>query len=127
MTEPIGGPQGEERTEAHPRLRRLPWTGPDGKAEYVSPGEGVISEIADSTEAHIISMARDDVAYARSMVDRPEVSRAELRSLVCKLADSLTEVASVAELRGERLSEPAHGPVLRALEEALRDSFRKPL
>lgn len=43
-------------------------------------------------------MARDDAAYALAMVERPEASRAELRTLVRKLADAVTSVASVAEL-----------------------------
>ncbi|MGW3982425.1 hypothetical protein [Streptomyces mirabilis] len=118
MTEPIG-------VETHERLRRLPWSGPGGKTEYVTPGDGVINQIADSTEAHIVSMARDDAAYAVTMAERPEVSRDELCALVRKLADTVKDVASVAELRGERLSEPVYGPAARALEEALRASLRK--
>ncbi|MFJ3226476.1 hypothetical protein ACIPJS_24465 [Streptomyces sp. NPDC086783] len=61
-------------------------------------------------------MARNDAAYALTMAERPEVSCAELRMLVRKLATAVTDVASVAELRGERLN----APVAMALEEALR-------
>ncbi|MFJ8720949.1 hypothetical protein [Streptomyces sp. NPDC093269] len=117
MTEPIGA-------ETHERLRRLPWNGPEGKPEYVTPGEGVINQIADSTEAHIIGMARDDAAYALTMVELPEVSRAELCIVLRKLASAVKDVAHVAELRGERLSEPVYGPAARALEEALRTAFK---
>lgn len=113
MTEPNG-------TETHERLRRLPWTGPDGMAEYVAPGEGV-DPIADRMEAHTITMARNDAAYALTMAERPEVSRADLRLLVHKLASAVNDVAHVAELRGERLSAPA----ARALEEALRAAMRR--
>jgi hypothetical protein len=67
-------------------------------------------------EDHVISMARNDAAYALTMAERPEVSRAELCALVGKLASVVRDVASVAELRGERLN----APVARALEEALR-------
>ncbi|NEA61207.1 hypothetical protein [Streptomyces sp. SID12488] len=87
-------------------------------AEYATSGE--VDQIADSTEAHIIKVGRNDAAYALAMAQRPEVSRAELCSLIEKLAGAVKEVASVAELRGERLSEPAYGPAARALEEALR-------
>ncbi|MFD3994260.1 hypothetical protein [Streptomyces sp. NPDC058548] len=118
MIEPIG-------TANRERLRRLPWTGPEGTAEYAAPGEADL--IADRTEAHIVSMARNDAAYALSMVERSDLSNDELRSLVGKLAGALNDVASVAELRGERLAEPVHGPVVRALEEALRASFRPSL
>ncbi|MCX5349187.1 hypothetical protein OG901_15635 [Streptomyces mirabilis] len=110
MAEPIG-------TETHEPLRRLPWTGPGGVAEYAAPGE--VDRIADSTEAHIIRMARNDAAYALTMAQRPEVSRAELSVLIGKLAEAVTDIASVAELRGERLN----APVARALEEALRTAL----
>ncbi|MGW1801519.1 hypothetical protein ACWCQN_37790 [Streptomyces sp. NPDC001984] len=118
MTEPIG-------TERHEPLRRLPWTGPEGKVEYVTPGDGVVNQIADSTEAHMVSVALDDAAYALAMAERPEVPRAELRLIIRKLAGAVKDVASVAELRGERLSEPVYGPAARALEEALRAALRR--
>jgi hypothetical protein len=68
------------------------------------------------TETHLITRARNDAAYALIMSQRPEVSRDELCSLVAKLAGAVKDVAEVAELRGERLSNPA----ARALEDALR-------
>ncbi|MFE2686942.1 hypothetical protein [Streptomyces mirabilis] len=80
-----------------------------------------MDQIADRTEAHIISMARNDAAYALTMAQRPEASRAELCRLVQKLAGAVKDVASVAELRGERLN----APVARALEEALREALRQ--
>ncbi|MGW3629561.1 hypothetical protein ACWD7F_05250 [Streptomyces sp. NPDC005122] len=107
MTEPID-------TRTHEPLRRLPWTGPEGTAEYGEPGE--VDQLADRTEVHIINMALNDAAYALIMAQRPEASRAELCSLIEKLAASVKGVASVAELRGERLN----APVARALEQALR-------
>ncbi|MEU0965883.1 hypothetical protein ABZ357_10815 [Streptomyces sp. NPDC005917] len=109
--------------EMHERLRRLPWTSLDGKAEYVTPGGGVINQIADSTEAHIISMAREDAASALVILERPEASRAELAEVVGKLASAVNDVAHVAELRGERLNEPAYDVATRALAAALRKSL----
>ncbi|MFH9821617.1 hypothetical protein, partial [Streptomyces sp. NPDC017230] len=91
--------------------------------EYVTPGEGVINQIADQTEAQIISAARDDVAYALSMAELPEASRAELRLIVRKLAGTVRDIANVAELRGERLDEPVYGSAVRALSDALMRSF----
>lgn len=124
MTEPIGGPHSVNPVETHERLRRLPWTGPEGKTEYVTPGDGLINQLADSTEVHTITMALNDAAYALSMAERPEVSRGELCLMVRKLADSVKDVAHVAELRGERLTEPSYGPAARALGEALRTALR---
>ncbi|MEU6577121.1 hypothetical protein [Streptomyces sp. NPDC046805] len=125
MAEPIDGQRGANPVETHERLRRLPWTSPDGKAEYVTPGDGVINQIADSTEVHIISMARDDAADALAMVERPEVCRAELALILRKLASAVNDVAHVAELRGERLTEPAPDSAARALAAALRASIRR--
>jgi len=100
-----------------PSLRRLPWNGPEGSAEYAAPGE--VDQIADRTEAHIINAARNDAAYALAMVKQPEIPRAELCSLVEKLAGAVKDVAGVAELRGERLN----APVALALAEALRGAL----
>ncbi|MFF4960561.1 hypothetical protein ACFY2Z_26530 [Streptomyces sp. NPDC001222] len=116
MVEPIGA-------ERHERLRRLPWTSPDGKTEYVTQGDGLINQIADSTEAHIISMAREDAADALVMVERPETRRAELATILRKLASAVNDVAHVAELRGERLDNPAPDLAARALTAALRKSL----
>ncbi|OEJ39022.1 hypothetical protein BGK70_13485 [Streptomyces agglomeratus] len=76
----------------------------------------MVDHIADRTEAHIISMARNDAAYALTMAQRSEVSRDELCRLVEKLAGHVRDIASVADMRGERLNSPA----AKALEEALR-------
>ncbi|MFD5519098.1 hypothetical protein [Streptomyces sp. NPDC127066] len=110
--------------EKSERLRRLPWTGPDGSAEYAAPADGV-EQFADRTEEHIIRMARNDAAYALTMAERSEVSRADLCLLVRKLAGAVNDVSGVAELRGERLSEPIYGPAARAFEEALRGALRQ--
>jgi ketopantoate hydroxymethyltransferase len=77
---------------------------------------GEHQRITDRAEAHIISMARSDAAYALTMAQRPEVSRDELCRLMAKLAEAVKDVANVADMRGERLNSPA----ARALEEALR-------
>jgi D-alanyl-D-alanine dipeptidase len=86
-------------------------TEPNGMAEYA--------------ESHIIRAARNDAAYALTMTQRPEVSRDDLCLLVRKLANAVQDVVSVAELRGERLNEPAYGPAARALELALREALRQ--
>lgn len=123
MAEHIDGQQ-ERPAEVHEPLRRLPWDGPEGKPAYVPPGDGMINRLANSTEAHILNVARDDAAYALAMVELPGTSRAELCLMVRKLAGTVSEVAKVADLRGERLAEPAYAPAVRALSEALREAFR---
>jgi hypothetical protein len=75
--------------------------------------------IRQRTEEHRINTARSDATYALAMVHRPEVSRADLCSLIERLAVAVREVAHVAELRGERLNAPA----AKALETALREAL----
>ncbi|WP_217549572.1 hypothetical protein [Streptomyces sp. GbtcB6] len=80
-------------------------------------------QLRDRTEEHVICAARNDAAYALAMAQRPEVSRDELLTLIEKLAGAVREVAHVAEMRGERLSEPSYAPAARALETALREAL----
>jgi len=101
--------------------RRLPWTGPNGEAEYAPPGE--VDDFADKEEAHMINTARNDARYALAMVDRSDVSHDDLRKLVRSLVDHVVCVGRVADMRGERLSDPAYGPAVRAIESALRKAL----
>jgi hypothetical protein len=102
-------------------VRRLPWTGPNGEAEYAAPGE--VDGFADQEEAHMISTARNDARYALSMVDRPDVSHDDLRKLVRSLVDHVVCVGRVADMREERLKDPSYGPAVRAIEGALRKAL----
>ncbi|QAX94752.1 hypothetical protein HOV12_gp40 [Streptomyces phage Lilbooboo] len=102
-------------------VRRLPWTGPNGEAEYAAPGE--VDNFADAEEAHMISTARNDARYALAMVDRPDVTHDDLRKLVRDLVDHVVCIARVADLREERLKDPSYGPAVRAIEGALRKAL----
>ncbi|MFE2332088.1 hypothetical protein [Streptomyces coelicoflavus] len=102
-------------------VRRLPWTGTNGEAEYAAPGE--VDGFADQEEAHMISAARNDARYALAMVDRPDVSHDDLREIVRTLVDHVVCVGRVADLREERLNDPAYGPAVRAIEGALRKAL----
>jgi phosphoenolpyruvate carboxylase len=84
-----------------------------------------IELITDQADAHRIRTARNDAAYALIMAERTELTAEELRSLIRKLADTVQDVASVAERRRERANEPAYGPAARALEQALRESLSR--
>ncbi|MFI2188020.1 hypothetical protein [Streptomyces sioyaensis] len=101
-------------TEPQNHMRRLPWEGPDGTAEYAP--HGVTDHIADAAETHIINRARNDAAYALIMIQRPEITHKDVCALVAKLAGHVKDVASVADMREERLNSPA----AKALESALR-------
>lgn len=102
--------------------RRLPWTGPHGEPEYAAPGE--VDAFADREEEHTISMARNDALYALSRAELSGVSPDELRELVRNLASAVASVARVADLREERLKDPAYGPAVRSVEAALRKALR---
>ncbi|QNE74029.1 hypothetical protein F0344_04910 [Streptomyces finlayi] len=101
--------------------RRLPWTGPNGEPEFAAPGE--VDIFADAEEAHVITTARNDARYALSMVDRPDVTQEDLRNLVRSLVDHVVCVGRVADMRGERLNDPAYGPAVRSIERALRKAL----
>ncbi|MEV5514461.1 hypothetical protein AB0L50_16335 [Streptomyces flaveolus] len=82
-----------------------------------------MDDYADQEEAHVISTARNDARYALAMVDRSDVSHDDLRKLVRSLVDHVVCVARVADLREERLKDPAYGPAVRAIEGALRKAL----
>lgn len=73
-------------------------------------------------EEHVIRSARSDATYALTMAQQPEASVPELRALIGKLAGAVQDVAEVADMRGERLNNPA----ARALEQALRSALHLP-
>ncbi|MEU2760406.1 hypothetical protein [Streptomyces sp. NPDC007094] len=101
--------------------RRLPWTGPNGEAEYATPGE--VDNFADQEEAHMIRIARNDARYAMALIDRPDTTHEDLRKLVRDLVDHVVCVARVADMREERLKDPAYGPAVRSIESALRKAL----
>jgi hypothetical protein len=101
-------------TKPEEHMRRLPWNSPEGVADYAP--HGVVDHIADRAEADIITRGLNDAAYALVMAQRPEASQVELSRLVVKLAGHVRDIASVADMRAERLNSPA----AKALEGALR-------
>ena len=102
-------------------LRRLPWNSPEDKPAYVAPGDGVINRVADSVEADTLRAARADAGYALALAGQADASRDELSAALRALASVTLSVVAVADLRGERLDEPAAV----ALNEALREAFRR--
>ncbi|MGN9791245.1 hypothetical protein ACTMTU_09085 [Streptomyces sp. OZ13] len=102
-------------------LRRLPWNSPEDKPAYVALGDGVINQVADSVETDTLRAARADAGCALALAGQPEASQAELRAGLRALANVTLAAVAVAELRGERLDAPAAV----ALNEALREAFRR--
>ncbi|WP_434795186.1 hypothetical protein WN979_14475 [Streptomyces albidoflavus] len=90
------------------RLRRLPWD-EDGRAAFVSPGDGFVNRLANAIEVEIIETARNDARRALALAGDPSVSRAELQVAVRYLASAVQDAALVADLRGERLPAVAEG------------------
>lgn len=97
-------------------LRRLPWD-EDGRAAFVSPGDGFVNRLANAIEVEIIETARNDARRALSLARDPGVSRAELLAAVQYLSSAVQDAALVADLRGERL--PVTEPGVEDLSEPL--------
>ncbi len=89
-------------------LRRLPWTN-DGRAAYVTPGNGTVNRLADQMEQSACAVAADLAQQATRVARDMGASAAEMRPLLALLAASVVDVVQVAELRRERLESGAHG------------------
>lgn len=88
------------------RLRRLPWSSPDGRPCY-APDGGQLSELADQLEAGQLCMGHAVLDLAREVLtDSGEPSAETLFFLVQQLRTSLTTALSVADSRGARLGVP---------------------
>ncbi|MFF3879345.1 hypothetical protein [Streptomyces sp. NPDC001978] len=89
-------------------LRLLPWSSPEGKpAHLVTDGTATaLSLLADTIENQQIETAAVIVDLARPMVeDTASLTTAELRWIVRRLIESLTDVLTIAESRGQRIPE----------------------
>ncbi|WP_405810269.1 hypothetical protein OG524_12785 [Streptomyces sp. NBC_01520] len=84
--------------------RLLPWAGPEGKPCYVlGDGTGDVSRVADNVERVQLGMAGDLLAHAADMLDDRQVTSAQLRYVVARMAEALRDVHRIAESRGARL------------------------
>ncbi|MEV7975064.1 hypothetical protein [Streptomyces sp. NPDC086519] len=81
-----------------PRL--LPWTGSEGKPCFlVGDGDGYLSRAADAVESVQLGMAAGLLDHSAAMLEERHVTRAELRFLVARMRESLTDVLRIAESR----------------------------
>ncbi|MEV5436029.1 hypothetical protein AB0K80_08355 [Streptomyces sp. NPDC052682] len=88
-------------------VRLLPWEGPDGKRCYlVSDGTGLVSRMADTVERVQLGMADELLGHAADLLADRRATPEQLRFLLGRMRESLTEVCRIAESRGERLAGP---------------------
>ncbi|MEV7018035.1 hypothetical protein [Streptomyces sp. NPDC093991] len=85
--------------------RLLPWTSPEGKPCYLlTDGTGRLSRAADIAEAVQLDMAADLLAHLADLLDDDTpVTAAQLRYLLARTGEALTDVCRIAESRGARL------------------------
>ncbi|MFE9096265.1 hypothetical protein [Streptomyces sp. NPDC007264] len=86
--------------------RLLPWAGPDGKRCYlVTDGTGYLSRLADDIESVQLGMAAELLGHAADMLADHRATCAQLRYLLARMSEALTDVHRIAESRGARLPE----------------------
>ncbi|PZH01636.1 hypothetical protein C1I97_22045 [Streptomyces sp. NTH33] len=89
--------------------RLLPWTGPEGKPCYLlTDGTGHLSRRADAIEAVQLGMAGELLGHAADMFADHRATPAQLRFLLARMHEALTDVHRIAESRGARLAASAH-------------------
>ncbi|CAL9556928.1 hypothetical protein [Streptomyces sp. Tu 3180] len=92
-------------TNADHDLRLLPWTGTDGKPCYlVTDGSGHLSRRADAVEQVQLDMADDLLGHAADLLADRRATADQLRFLLARMRESLTDVRRIAESRGARLA-----------------------
>ncbi|MFE9925775.1 hypothetical protein ACFYQA_30680 [Streptomyces sp. NPDC005774] len=86
-------------------LRLLPWLSAEGKPCFLVPGEGegIVSRLADETEARQLADGLDVLRSARRVLDDVLTPNAEVRYTAIRLAECLADALRVAESRGRRL------------------------
>ncbi|MCF2129850.1 hypothetical protein L1I79_25980 [Strepomyces sp. STD 3.1] len=90
--------------------RLLPWAGPEGKPCYLlTDGTGRLSRAADAVESVQLGMAVDLLDHAADMLHDPDVTAVQLRYLLARMNEALTDVTRIAESRGARLLAHADG------------------
>ncbi|MFJ7771563.1 hypothetical protein ACIQ1J_24975 [Streptomyces sp. NPDC097107] len=84
--------------------RLLPWTGSEGKPCYLlTDGDGPLSRIADIVETTHLDMAEDLMEHAAALLADARATPEQLRFMLHRMREALTEVHRVAESRGMRL------------------------
>lgn len=84
--------------------RLLPWAGPEGKRCYLlTDGTGYVSRLADDIESVQLRMAAELLGHAVDMLVDRRATSAQLRYLLARMSEALTDLHRIAESRGARL------------------------
>ncbi|WP_030897663.1 hypothetical protein [Streptomyces sp. NRRL S-474] len=84
--------------------RLLPWASPEGKPCYLlTDGSGRLSRAADAIENAQLGMADALLDHAADMLEDQRVTTGQLRFLLARMSEALTDVRRIAESRGARL------------------------
>jgi hypothetical protein len=99
-------------------VRLLPWTGSEGQPCYlVGDGAGRVSRLADTVERVQLDMAGDLLGHAADILADRRATPAQLRFLLARTIEALTDVRRIADSRGARLAglpDELEGPPSRA-------------
>jgi len=83
--------------------RLLPWRTPEGKPAYlISDGTGRVSRLADTVEAVQLDMAGDLLDHVADLLDDHRTTPAQLRFVLARMSEALTDVRRIAVSRGAR-------------------------
>ncbi|MGX2995611.1 hypothetical protein JNUCC64_15165 [Streptomyces sp. JNUCC 64] len=97
---------GDRSRSPAPGLRLLPWSSPEGGPCYLATdgadGGGFLARLADGVEATQLSMAADLLGHTHAMLAEPRLTDTELRFVIARLTEALTDALRVAHSRGDR-------------------------
>ncbi|MGC9500030.1 hypothetical protein [Streptomyces sp. WG7] len=83
--------------------RLLPWTDSEGKPCYLlTDGDGPLSRIADVIETTQLDMAEDLLEHAADLLAEARPTPEQLRFLLARMCEALTDVHRIPENRGTR-------------------------
>ncbi|KUM69384.1 hypothetical protein [Streptomyces curacoi] len=89
-------------------VRLLPWAGEGGKPCYLdTDGTGRLSRMADTVERVQLGMADGLLDHVADMLADQRTTPAQLRFLLARTSEALTDVRRIAESRGARLAAAA--------------------
>lgn len=91
---------GDEDARDHGGARLLPWAGPEGKPCYLIGGGGFLSRMADDVERVQLEMAGELLGHAEDLLEDRRATAPQLRYLLARMTESLTEVRRIAASRG---------------------------
>ncbi|WBO66187.1 hypothetical protein [Streptomyces camelliae] len=85
--------------------RLLPWAGSEGKPCYLlTDGTGYLSRVADGIESVQLGMAAGLLDHVADLLADDQATSAQLRFLLARMREALTDVHRIAVSRGVRLS-----------------------